>query len=131
MCSCILSCAMCRCQALHGGVDALALAAVMQNILTYYKQFQPLVQEDLQKGLAPIEKHLKACLPCPELTKRKLSGVMLMDRARSSQRSLFLRFPSGEHPFVKPPLCSRASQYGWCCRTLWSWQSGRIGATTP
>ena len=54
---------MCRCQALHGGLDALALAAVMQNIHTYYKQFQHMVQEDLQKGLAPIEKHLKVCLP--------------------------------------------------------------------
>ena len=57
--------AMCRCQALHGGSDALALAAVMQNLHTYYKQFQSLVQEDLQKGLAPIEKHLKAYLPSP------------------------------------------------------------------
>ena len=35
----------------------------MQNIHTYYKQFQHMVQEDLQKGLAPIEKHLKVCLP--------------------------------------------------------------------
>ena len=65
MCSCAMSSAMCRCQALHGGSDALALAAVMQNLHTYYKQFQFLVQEDLQKGLAPIEKHLKACLPRP------------------------------------------------------------------
>ena len=48
---------------MQGSSDALALAAVMQNIHTYYKQFQHLVQEDLQKGLAPIEKHLKACLP--------------------------------------------------------------------
>ncbi len=60
-CTCMMSRATCRCQALHGGSDALALAAVMQNIHTYYKQFQYLVQEDLQKGLAPIEKHLKAC----------------------------------------------------------------------
>ena len=36
-----------------------ALAAVMQNIHTYYSQFQHLVQASLQKGLAPIEKHLK------------------------------------------------------------------------
>ena len=31
----------------------------MQNIHTYYSQFQHLVQDSLQKGLAPIEKHLK------------------------------------------------------------------------
>lgn len=31
----------------------------MQNIHTYYSQFQRLVQDSLQKGLAPIEKHLK------------------------------------------------------------------------
>ena len=49
----------CRCQALHAGSQAAAFAAVMENIHTYYKQFQHLVQERLQKELAPIEKHLK------------------------------------------------------------------------
>ena len=59
--TCMMSSSACRCQALHGSPDASTLAAVMQNIHTFYKQFQPLVQEDMQKGLAPIEKHLKAC----------------------------------------------------------------------
>ena len=49
----------CRCQALHVRSDAAALAAVMENIHTYYKQFQAMVRERLQKELAPIEKHLK------------------------------------------------------------------------
>jgi hypothetical protein len=31
----------------------------MQNIHTYYSQFQHLVQDTLQKGLGPIEKHLR------------------------------------------------------------------------
>lgn len=55
----------CRCQALHSRSDAAALAAVMENIHTYYKQFQSMVQERLQKELAPIEKHLK--VRCPAL----------------------------------------------------------------
>ena len=49
----------CRCQALNARSEAAALAAVMENIHTYYKQFQFLIQERLQKELAPIEKHLK------------------------------------------------------------------------
>lgn len=35
----------------------------MQNIHTYYKQFQYLVQEQLQQGLAPVEKKLKVGSP--------------------------------------------------------------------
>ena len=55
----------CRCQALHIRPDAAALAAVMENIHTYYKQFQSMVQERLQKELAPIEKHLKVRCSTP------------------------------------------------------------------
>ena len=53
----------CRCQALYAGSQAAALAAVMENIHTYYKQFLHLVQERLRKELAPIEKHLKVLRP--------------------------------------------------------------------
>ena len=53
----------CRCQALHTGCKAAALAAVMENIHTYYKQFQFMIQERLQKELGPIEKHLKVPSP--------------------------------------------------------------------
>ena len=53
----------CRCQALYAGSQAAALAAVMENIHTYYKQFQFMIQERLQKELAPIEKHLKVLCP--------------------------------------------------------------------
>lgn len=35
----------------------------MENIHTYYKQFQFMIQERLQKELAPIEKHLKVPSP--------------------------------------------------------------------
>lgn len=57
---------VCRCQALHGRPDAVVMAVVMQNIHIYYKQFQHLVQETLQKGLGPIEKHLKVEFPAPQ-----------------------------------------------------------------
>ena len=53
------SCLVCRCQALHDEHSVGTLAAVMQNIHIYYSQFQHLVQDSLQKSLAPIEKHLK------------------------------------------------------------------------
>ena len=73
----------------------------MQNIHTYYKQFQHLVQEDMQKGLAPIEKHLKAWLPYLIVLTRQSSDMRRLDQRRAIPLKMLLEtIPSPPNPLL-------------------------------
>jgi hypothetical protein len=55
-----------RCQAAAKGSLAQKLAALLENVHSYYGQFLPLVDKAIKDSLAPIEKrlevgHIPAC----------------------------------------------------------------------